>query len=983
MTFPGDRTALFQALLSSSSEVLLVLDTDGRCTWVSPSIEPLLGHQVGEVTGRFGTDFIHPDDASRAVEQQRWVGEEPGRTRAATWRVRHADGSWIWVEARSTNLMDHPDVGGIVASLRDVSDRRRAEDALRDSEARFRAVVQNSRDVTGILAADGTIIWASPNAEIIFGHPPEALAGMQGFDFVHPEDRAAGMERLALTLESGTPADPIPLRLLHAEGFWTPIEIAGSALQGPDGEVEGLIVNLRDISWRVGAEQALRDSEERFRALVQNSSDVVMVLDAERKVTFVSPSVERVFGYRPEELIGDKGVIAVHPDDVERLLSHFDTDAAEPGSTTSIEYRGLDTEGGVHWVEATVTNLLEEPGVHGIVVNVRDTTDRVDAEIALREREAMFRSLTESSPVGIYTADDEGRCLYVNDRYLQIMGLEREQAMGHGWVRAVHPDDLTWLLSDVGNTAFQEPVELTYRVVHPDGAIRWVTVHTSQIADAPEPDGRSVGVIEDITDQVMAQRDTERLTDIFEVTHDLVGITDAEGKVQYVNRAARMFFGVKSSRDLTDLALADLFAPWAVEQLAYQVEPKVEREGIWNGELALARPDGTEVPVLAQVLAHRDGDGQIEFFSAVLRDISERKAFEHELAHQATHDPLTGLPNRVLLLDELDKALARARRHGRSLAVLFIDLDHFKVVNDSLGHGVGDRLLVAIAERLRLAIRPGDTIARFGGDEFVLMCEDLESIADATAIAKRVEHSVITPFELDDGEVYVGVSIGIAVSQPQDESETLIRDADAAMYRAKAKGRGRFEVFDSAMRAHAVDRLDIENALRRAGRPSGVARPLPADHLPGHRADRRHRGPPPLGAPPSRPAAARRLHHDRRGDGPHRAGRRMGPLAGVPAAAAMGGGVPRDVEPDRDGEPLGSSAHALQARRRGRLRAHRDGHRPGAARPGDHGERAHGRRGDLSRDPAEAEGPGRAVWRSTTSGPATPRSATCASSPST
>ena len=223
------------------------------------------------------------------------------------------------------------------------------------------------------------------------------------------------------------------------------------------------------------------------------------------------------------------------------------------------------------------------------------------------------------------------------------------------------------------------------------------------------------------------------------------------------------------------------------------------------------------MPVWAQMLRHRDPEDDHVYYSIVMHDLSERKAFEHRLAHQATHDPLTGLPNRSLLIERLDRALIRARRHHRRVAVLFLDLDHFKVVNDSLGHSLGDRLLVAISERLALALRPGDTVARFGGDEFVVLCEDVLDQADAVSVAERVDRAISGRFVVDDTEVFVGVSIGIACPVDVDvDAETLIRDADAAMYRAKDRGRARWELFDHAMRASAVDRLDIETALRRS-----------------------------------------------------------------------------------------------------------------------------------------------------------------------
>ncbi len=201
-----------------------------------------------------------------------------------------------------------------------------------------------------------------------------------------------------------------------------------------------------------------------------------------------------------------------------------------------------------------------------------------------------------------------------------------------------------------------------------------------------------------------------------------------------------------------------------------------------------------------------------------IRYAIERKRAEVALAHQALHDPLTGLPNRALFLDRLEQALARAQRSSLGIAVLFLDLDRFKVVNDSLGHDAGDRLLVDVAYRLRGVVRPGDTVARFGGDEFTILCDDVGGERDAVLIAERVAAAVGAPFTLDDNEAFLTTSLGIALTTGREDSraEALIRDADAAMYRAKERGKSRYELFDSAMRARAVDRLEIENALHRA-----------------------------------------------------------------------------------------------------------------------------------------------------------------------
>jgi diguanylate cyclase (GGDEF)-like protein len=188
-----------------------------------------------------------------------------------------------------------------------------------------------------------------------------------------------------------------------------------------------------------------------------------------------------------------------------------------------------------------------------------------------------------------------------------------------------------------------------------------------------------------------------------------------------------------------------------------------------------------------------------------------------DLAHVAVHDTLTGLPNRVLLADRLDQALARSLRTGSSVAVLFVDLDRFKFVNDSRGHAVGDELLVAVADRLRSVVRSADTVARFGGDEFVIVCEDHDAAVEASLVAERIAGVLREPFLTDGQEVFLGASIGIAVADgATDSPESLIRDADAAMYRAKENGRDRSEFFDAVMRTEAVERFETQSALHRA-----------------------------------------------------------------------------------------------------------------------------------------------------------------------
>jgi diguanylate cyclase (GGDEF)-like protein/PAS domain S-box-containing protein len=237
---------------------------------------------------------------------------------------------------------------------------------------------------------------------------------------------------------------------------------------------------------------------------------------------------------------------------------------------------------------------------------------------------------------------------------------------------------------------------------------------------------------------------------------------------------------------------------------------------VYHSETRYRRGDGTAGWVALSASTVRDGDGAINHVIAQMQDISDRKEAEQELERQALHDPLTGLPNRRLFADRVEMALGRAQRRADPIAVCFVDLDAFKLVNDSLGHEVGDQLLVAVAERLRAQLRPADTIARFGGDEFTIVCEDTDE-AGAGHVAERILESFARPFAIGERELFVTASIGIAIHREGGTSaDEMLRDADAAMYRAKDQGRSRHAIFDGTMHRRASARLELENDLRRA-----------------------------------------------------------------------------------------------------------------------------------------------------------------------
>jgi diguanylate cyclase (GGDEF)-like protein/PAS domain S-box-containing protein len=295
--------------------------------------------------------------------------------------------------------------------------------------------------------------------------------------------------------------------------------------------------------------------------------------------------------------------------------------------------------------------------------------------------------------------------------------------------------------------------------------------------------------------------------------------TDLEGKVLYWNRAAEELYGW-SSEEALGRRLRDLTLSEELLDQAEVVASHLRAGRTWSGEVLLRRKDGSYVSVLGTATPFFDDRGHPAGMIGISTDISERKALEAELERRASHDLLTGLYNRRIFVDRLGQALLRTKRgkEGRKVGVLFMDLDRFKTINDSLGHEAGDRLLVAVAERLKNRLRPEDVLARFGGDEFAVMLEDVADTSEAIRVAQRIIESLREPFTLDDHQVSVSTSIGITLgtAHTNDDAEGMLRDADAAMYRAKEQGPGRCTVFDPAMQARVRERLDLEAELRKA-----------------------------------------------------------------------------------------------------------------------------------------------------------------------
>jgi diguanylate cyclase (GGDEF)-like protein/PAS domain S-box-containing protein len=291
-------------------------------------------------------------------------------------------------------------------------------------------------------------------------------------------------------------------------------------------------------------------------------------------------------------------------------------------------------------------------------------------------------------------------------------------------------------------------------------------------------------------DQFAAMNELIASRSVLDETPDFVAITDPQGRASYLNLALREMLGAELA-DVRQVQIADLLTPVSRERYEREALPALSAKGVWRGEFALTRPSGGEIPVSQVLIGHKDEAGAMRHISFVARDVTEQRDITDALAHLSLHDALTGLPNRRLLFDRLDMAVARAASSGTALAVLFMDLDGFKLVNDNHGHAVGDAVLIAVIERMQSVMRASDTLARVGGDEFVLLCESVSGEREAKEIAGRLTDMARQPVEVLGVTASVGLSVGIAYSQlPGSSPDVLVRRADAAMYDAKRAGKG-------------------------------------------------------------------------------------------------------------------------------------------------------------------------------------------------
>lgn len=606
-----------------------------------------------------------------------------------------AKGRPFWTRTQGVAIMQDGKAIKLIGAFQDITERKLVQDALQASEARFHSSFDSAGIGMALCSFDGRWIQVNRRLCEIVGYPEEALLKMTFQDITHPEDLSPDLANMQTLLDGKIPYFQMEKRYVHHDGHTVWINLSVALVRDAKGEPLHTVAHMEDISHRKALEQALRNSEERYRRIVQTAEEGVWEIDANANTSFVNPKMAKMLGYTPEEMLGRS--LTGFMDSEGKTIAERNLERRKQGIAEQHDFKFMRKDGAEFWGVVATNPILDVQGQYvGALAMVTDITSRKQSEEALRIAASAF-----DSQQGMFVTNADWVILQVNKAFTEITGYSKEEAVG-----------------------------LTPHVLLGSGR------------------------------------------------HD-----------------------------------ADFYAA---------MHGSLERTGSWQGEIWDRRKSGEIYPQWLTVTAVKDNDGRVTHYVDAFTDITSRKVAEDQIQSLAFFDPLTGLPNRRLLMDRLKQAVASGARREKRGALLFVDLDNFKNLNDTLGHDKGDLLLQQVAQRLTTCIREGDTVARLGGDEFVVMLEDLsanemEAAAQAEIVGEKIHVALNQIYGLASYTHHSTASIGITLFGDQSENiEEPLKRADLAMYQAKAAGRNTLRFFDPQMQAVVTARASLEAGLREA-----------------------------------------------------------------------------------------------------------------------------------------------------------------------
>ena len=666
---------------------------------------------------------------------------------------------------------------------------------------------------------NGKFVYGSPLFEKLSGYSYAALAGSNPLDYIHPDDRDVVRKKTIKGMK-GKNSDAYEYRFTRKNGdiMWVSETVTSITYKGE----HAALVSFMDITARREMEEALRQSEEKHGGIIENIQDGYFEVDLAGYFTFVNESMCEIHGYPKEKLMRMNHRQCADKENAKKVFEAFNK-IYKTGITASIfDYEIIRKDGTRRKIEVSASLIKDSSGKPvGFRGISRDITDRKQAEETISQSEERYRTMLDEMADAYFEVDIAGYFTFVNDSICRHLGYSREELIGsnfRGHMAKEEFDKVYKAFSNIYITGNPER-DIQYKIIRKNG-----TTGFAETAGFPLQNQKGEiigfrGVGRDITQRRQMEealrQSEERYRTIIEAMEEWYFETDLTGNITYFNDIFANIVG-HSQKDITGLDFRSFIKKEGADSLS-RLFNQVFKTGkaTKNFPYEFIGTDGTVTSAEFSIFPKMDKEGEVCGFRGVAHDITERKQAEEKIQYMATHDALTGLPNRLMFSQMLNHAIQSAKRNQRQFAILFIDLDRFKTINDTLGHEAGDQLLQEIGARLKQTLRAADLAARLGGDEFIILIEDISDVNHAATVAHKIITSIINPLTLMGQECRVTASIGISIYPKDAEDEqSLMKNADLAMYLAKEEGKNNYQFYSEDIQSKSVERLSIETNLR-------------------------------------------------------------------------------------------------------------------------------------------------------------------------
>src|SRR5688572_24142226 len=795
-----------------------VVDAEFRYLFVNKHFERLYGRSLEDLRNQRVPEVIGAERAARYFEP---YIERLRRGEVCTYErlITPPEGEARWYLVRLVPIIDDAGrFGGYYVVGSDIHDIKLAQERLAAKEAQLRLYTDNIPDAVAYLNRERRIVFANRHFAAQRGAAPGEVVGKTTAEFLGPDLATWIAQRTQRVFDHGETVTyervaqlPGGARHLHVKAV-PDLDEAGTA--------RGMYVVAHDITEVKQAEEQLAAREQDLRFFAENIPEAIVYVDLERGCTFVNNVFLATRGFTREFALGKFPPQVYPPEVIAQLQPHLDRAIA--GEESAYERLLRLPSGEERWVRVRVTPRKEDGRVVGYYVVSTDINAIKLAQADVEDKERQLRQVIDSVPTPMCYVDADQRYRYVNDAFLQYIGKPAHEVLGVSVRELLGEARYAPLAAPLERVRMGEAMSVERLIRFADGRERWMNVRiTPRIVD-----GRYLGyysTTSDVHEQKLVEQELRRANTILSAHFDNTPLAviewDTDLRIVRWSGQAEALFGWSAPE-----ALGRRQDGWRhvyeedAEAASRMIRDLVEGRSRHATSLHRNyRKDGSVIWVEWHNSALRDDAGRLVSILSLAQDVSSRIQAEERLQYMATHDGLTALPNTVLLNDRLEAALARAHRAKRHVGVMFLDLDHFKDVNDTLGHRIGDLLLKEVSRRIRATLRQSDVLARISGDEFVVVLEDLPDDEAPERVAHKILDEVRRPFQVEGHEIHVSGSLGLAL-YPEDgsDAETLLKNADAAMDDAKELGRNGFRMFSRELGHRREHRMRVEKALRRA-----------------------------------------------------------------------------------------------------------------------------------------------------------------------